>query len=594
MATPLSRLAAPQHQRPGPKIAALATRQFMLSAPTTTIKRTYSTRRKIEVLLWLLHYRINDPEARDSEHYVQDGCRRPYVREASKWFQIPERTIHNWWTNRDSFEETRTNSPRPYWPELEERLWADFTARREEGHLVRTGWFRQRAQELFQELYPTVAHDFTFSEGWFNGFKRRWNIVPRRITKQASKLPAEYAAIASKFLRFIRRVSQPIMQHLLTRFPLSRIINFDETPIPFEYLDGVTYDTKGVHTVAGKTDRSGWSKRQATLILYIFADGVHRIKPTIIFHGCDGKKGKISKKEKQFYSDEVEVHYNSAAYNNEDLMCDWLNRHFRDRADSEPYLLVMDVATFHKTPKILALLKELNIVPAMIPPGCTGMLQPLDTAINAPFKTWLRNLTEIYVAKRVREEKESGKVPQPWSVSDKRVMTTHVVKDAIEILKDRSDMVKKAFLDVGISIKPDGSEDHLINIKDIRPDQIDWSGWQTENQNDIIQPEPSHDDVDFIEGPVPDGWSFTDQLLADDDYMPPSLPKSTKVKGKRKSLTGNSAPKRAQKVSQKKAKGKPTVDKENMSPEMIVPPENPSAVKRTVSDAKGKGVIHFR
>ncbi|KAG5995433.1 hypothetical protein E4U52_008321 [Claviceps spartinae] len=53
------------------------------------------------------------------------------------------------------------------------------------------------------------------------------------------------------------------------------------------------------------------------------------------------------------------------------------------------------------------------------------------------------------------------------------------------------------------------------------------------------------------------------------------------------------APKRAQKASQKKAKGKPTVDKENMSPEMIVAPENPS-VKRTVNDAKSKGVIHCR
>ncbi|KAG6163105.1 hypothetical protein E4U51_005934 [Claviceps purpurea] len=165
-------MAAPQHQRPGPKIAALATRHLIPSAPTTVIKRIYSTRRKIEVLLWLLHHRITDPEAHNTEHYVQDGLRRPYLREASQWFQIPERTINHWWTNRDSFEEIRTNSPRPYWPELEERLWADFTARREEGHLVRTGWFRQRAQEQFRELYPTVAHDFIFSEGWFNGFKR--------------------------------------------------------------------------------------------------------------------------------------------------------------------------------------------------------------------------------------------------------------------------------------------------------------------------------------------------------------------------------------------------------------------------------------
>ncbi|KAG5976731.1 hypothetical protein E4U56_001401 [Claviceps arundinis] len=83
----------------------------------------------------------------------------------------------------------------------------------------------------------------------------------------------------------------------------------------------------------------------------------------------------------------------------------------------------------------------------------------------------------------------------------------------IETLKSRGDMVKKAFLDVGISIKPDGSEDHLIFIKN------------TENQNDIIQPEPSHDeDDDFIQGPVPDDWSFTDQHLAAENIAYEDLP----------------------------------------------------------------------
>jgi hypothetical protein len=44
-------------------------------------------------------------------------------------------------------------------------------------------------------------------------------------------------------------------------------MNFDETPIPFEYIDKKTYNLKGAKTVTAKTDRSGWDKRQATLIL---------------------------------------------------------------------------------------------------------------------------------------------------------------------------------------------------------------------------------------------------------------------------------------------------------------------------------------
>lgn len=58
------------------------------------------------------------------------------------------------------------------------------------------------------------------------------------------------------------------MSGLLLHFTLDRNIA-SETPVPFEVLDGMTYDTKEVHTAAGKTDRSGWPKRQAMFILYI-------------------------------------------------------------------------------------------------------------------------------------------------------------------------------------------------------------------------------------------------------------------------------------------------------------------------------------
>ncbi|KAK3338900.1 hypothetical protein B0H65DRAFT_551659 [Neurospora tetraspora] len=44
-------------------------------------------------------------------------------------------------------------------------------------------------------------------------------------------------------------------------------IHFDKISIHFELLDGTTYDIRGNDTINGKADRSGWSKRQATLIL---------------------------------------------------------------------------------------------------------------------------------------------------------------------------------------------------------------------------------------------------------------------------------------------------------------------------------------
>ena len=68
-----------------------------------------------------------------------------------------------------------------------------------------------------------------------------------------------------------------------------------------------------------------------------------------------------------------------------------------------PSLLLLDAAGFHTTPDILQTLRSANITPSIIPGGCTGLIQPLDTAINKPFKQYLRDYTEAYVDNKERE-----------------------------------------------------------------------------------------------------------------------------------------------------------------------------------------------
>jgi hypothetical protein len=79
-------------------------------------------------------------------------------------------------------------------------------------------------------------------------------------------------------------------------------MNFDETLIPFEYIDKKTYNIQGAKTITAKTDHSGWDKRQATLILYIFADGIPRIQPKLIFHRkATDEGGKIKERKSHLY-----------------------------------------------------------------------------------------------------------------------------------------------------------------------------------------------------------------------------------------------------------------------------------------------------
>jgi hypothetical protein len=58
--------------------------------------------------------------------------------------------------------------------------------------------------------------------------------------------------------------------------------------------------------------------------------------------------------------------------------------------------------------------------------------------------------------------KEQQNPSKKWLVSDPSIMTTWTVAQAARRLKEKNDMVQSAFIQTGISIHPDGSQDYLI------------------------------------------------------------------------------------------------------------------------------------
>ncbi|KAM5380051.1 hypothetical protein ACJZ2D_003698 [Fusarium nematophilum] len=458
-------------KRRGPRPKPYSERQYTPRAPIQRVQRSYSRRKKEEVIIWLTHHRVEG----------QNGVfKPPSLRDAADHFKISHTTIAGWWRHRDDILPHRqTRQYSPYWPKLEEELYSEFQGARKRRKVVTTSWFRIRARQIFARMNPGFPHLFTFSNGWWQGFLRRHNIVKRRVTKQATKRPEEYIDIINRFLRFLRRISiqrgrsdhmKIIVGSPRRRFRTRRILNLDETPIPFEYLDGSTWETCGSKTVSAHSDRSGWNKRQSTLILYIFADGILRIRPVVIFHGKPTDEGgQIYEKEKHLYHPSVAVEFNDTAYNNEDLFLRWIRDDLSKLTsdEDEELLLVMDAATFHKTQPVKDALKELG------------------------------EATDEYVECKEREEGPDF----IWTVSEKRIMITHVVAAAIQQLEARPEMVAKAFLNCGISVRPDGAEDNLIRIKDISPDQIDFTGWEEAEEITVKAEDPVDtllDDIEFI------------------------------------------------------------------------------------------------
>ncbi|GKT51843.1 pogo transposable element with ZNF domain [Colletotrichum spaethianum] len=486
----------PQKKPRGKTATPITKRSYAAATAAQRSQRSYRQRKQVAVLMYLEHHRypiepwpVTRQRTGDTPLDPANGLRRPTFDEAASYFKIPRTTIRGWYQRRDTIVNNpaaSSNSSQPSWPDLETDLYTQFRQQRDESRVVTTGWFRRTARALFASRYPGLS-TFRFSVGWFSGFRSRWNISHRRLTKQASKLPADYLVIVTQFLHFNRRVSQPALAQLPLdlstglRFPTHRIINFVETPIPFEYLDGSTWADKGARTVAGKTDRSGWSKRQAALILYIFADGIQRILPKLIFHGKPSSQGgQIEGNEGSKYSSQITVEFNDTAYNNEYLLDRWITEEFLPLTAGQEYLLVMDVATFHKTPSILSRLRTNHITPSLIPPGTTSLLQPLDTAVNKPFKQWLSEATDNYVYNAEQLAQAAGQ-PLVWTTSMKRIMVTHTVAAAASRLAadKAAQMVQQSFIQCGISGHPDGSDIAKIKVKDTPIETILWDGWDT-------------------------------------------------------------------------------------------------------------------
>lgn len=149
------------------------------------------------------------------------------------------------------------------------------------------------------------------------------------------------------------------------KFGLHQIANVDQTPLPFSFTQGPTYETTNSSTVWVRGGQSGLDKRQCTAQLTIFADGEPRVKPFLIFRG----KGKI--RERLQYDKRVVVKFQENAWCNEPAMEYWAKNCWSSRVKEES-LLVLDMHKAQKTDHIKTILAEhCKITPVFVPAGCT-------------------------------------------------------------------------------------------------------------------------------------------------------------------------------------------------------------------------------
>lgn len=111
------------------------------------------------------------------------------------------------------------------------------------------------------------------------------------------------------------------------------------------------------------------------------------------------------------------------------------------------FLLLTDVMSFCS-------LREHSIRYVMVPAGCTGQLQPLDVAINEPFKHHLKELFSLWYADKVKELLDSNLAVENIKVD----LRTSVIKPIyfdwliknMEWLSSQDQMLTRGWKDIGI------------------------------------------------------------------------------------------------------------------------------------------------
>lgn len=387
---------------------------------------------------------------------------------------VPGSTLSSWKKQLEKILEmpkrarASISDPTCAYPEMEEKLFSKFWERRQEGKIVRRGWFRLASKWLFGQVYPGINHtQFKFSNGWFLGFLSRWGISIRITTNKAQKIPEDYKSLIINWFQFNRRNSQlreasyelglPIPDTLcdIGWYYLRNICNMDQTPLPFEYLSGRTYALKGDKTIWVKATKSGWDKRQATIMLTVFADGVPRVPPVIIFRGSDNleEQERYYGEERKRYDNRVVVWFNEKGYANESIMLKWfvtylipaLNNDERQVVEGpatpdgtspllegppNPSIIVLDAAKFHRTDAVLECLRSWDIKASLIPGGCTGLIQPLDVSINGPFKNILCDVLDTEIDKLGEETLNNFDIETESAIGQRRVLMTKAVGKA--------------------------------------------------------------------------------------------------------------------------------------------------------------------
>ncbi|KAG2459032.1 POGK protein, partial [Polypterus senegalus] len=365
-------------------------------------------------------------------------------RAAERHFGPPpsEKMIREWQKQEDQLQKLDKSKQTlrghaAKWPELEVDIKEWITHHRENGFSVSTKMIMNKARLIAVEK---GIQDFTGSPSWCYRFMKRSGLAMHK-TKIAQKMPNEYEEKILSFHKFV------IDARKKNQFELSQIGNMDEVPLTFDVPSNRTVDHKGAKTITVKT--SGHEKTHYTLVLSCCADGT-KLPPMLIFKRKTFPKEAIPRG--------VVVHVHDKGWMDEKGMRLWIEKVWSKRPGGllkKPSLLVLDQFRAHIADTTKKNFKEVKTHLAVIPGGLTSQLQPLDVSINKPFKVFMREEWNKWMAAGNHDLTPTGRMKRPTITQ-----VCEWVKTSWDSVKD--EIIVHSFKKCGISNALDGTEDDML------------------------------------------------------------------------------------------------------------------------------------
>ena len=303
---------------------------------------------------------------------------RPSQKACIAWFQnkyglkISQSTVSESLSSHFEAVDSTTDTQRSrlrtgQWPDLEKLLFLWQQRVEERGGMTSGDLLRQKAQDIWHQLpqYSTLPCP-EFSVGWLQNFKKRHHIRNYNQHGELGSVPE----LAEEEMKALRTLGGEYKEE--------DIYNMDETALFWRMVPSRGLSTQSRPGI--KKDKS-----RITLVFAVNSSGSDRVPVWII-----GKyKSPRALKNVNVSTMGGEWRWNSKAWMNTAIMCEWLQAFYTRIGRTREILLTMDNFSAHISALELTPPPP-NIRIAWLPKNSTSRFQPLDQGIIQSFKAQYR------------------------------------------------------------------------------------------------------------------------------------------------------------------------------------------------------------